>query len=131
MPRSDGYKNLKPIASRTKDELRSMTTKGGIASGVARRKAKTIKEILREAMKGAAPKDAVNVLVQAFGLDPKDITNADAMIYAQMHKAIAKRDTAAFNAVLDRVDGKPMQAVEHTGADGSAINVNLNFTPKK
>ena len=43
MPR-DGTKNLKPVTERTKDEARAISSKGGKASGVARRKKADIKK---------------------------------------------------------------------------------------
>ena len=44
VPREDGYKNLVPLDQRTKDEQRTIQEKGGIASGVARRRKRSMKE---------------------------------------------------------------------------------------
>ena len=43
MPR-DGTKNLKPVTERNKDEARAISSKGGKASGVARRKKADLKK---------------------------------------------------------------------------------------
>ena len=43
MPR-DGTKNLKPVTERTKDQARAISSKGGKASGVARRKKADLKK---------------------------------------------------------------------------------------
>ncbi|VIQ18227.1 phage protein [Streptococcus pneumoniae] len=43
MPR-DGTKNLKPVTERTKDEARAISSKGGKASGIARRKKADLKK---------------------------------------------------------------------------------------
>lgn len=43
MPR-DGTKNLKPVTERTKDEARAISSKGGKASGRARRKKADLKK---------------------------------------------------------------------------------------
>lgn len=43
MPR-DGTKNLKPVTERTKDEARVISSKGGKASGIARRKKADLKK---------------------------------------------------------------------------------------
>lgn len=43
MPR-DGTKNLKPVTERTKDEARAISSKGGKASGIARRKKANLKK---------------------------------------------------------------------------------------
>lgn len=42
--------NLIPVASRTSDELREMTRKGGIKSGESRRKKKLLRELLDVAL---------------------------------------------------------------------------------
>lgn len=42
--------NLIPVASRTSDELREMTRKGGIKSGESRRKKKLLRELLDAAL---------------------------------------------------------------------------------
>ncbi|HGP8960329.1 TPA: KGG domain-containing protein [Streptococcus pneumoniae] len=43
MPR-DGTKNLKPVTERTKDEARAISSKGGKASGIVRRKKADLKK---------------------------------------------------------------------------------------
>ncbi|HFO0059733.1 TPA: KGG domain-containing protein [Streptococcus pneumoniae] len=43
MPR-DGTKNLKPVTERSKDEARAISSKGGKASGIARRKKADLKK---------------------------------------------------------------------------------------
>lgn len=40
----DGTKNLKPVTERTKDEARAISSKGGKASGIARRKKADLKK---------------------------------------------------------------------------------------
>ena len=42
---ADGHENLIPMNQRTKEQQREIATKGGIASGEARRENKQIKEI--------------------------------------------------------------------------------------
>ena len=44
MPREDGYKNLVPMDQRSEDEARSLGQQGGIASGVARRRKRSMRE---------------------------------------------------------------------------------------
>ena len=94
MPREDGYKNLVPNEERTPDELRSITQKGGIASGKARRRKRSMKEaadyylslpemavikgITARAKKGDP--QAANVLLKMLGEDnPPDDTAADTL----------------------------------------------------
>ena len=107
VPREDGYKNLVPNEERTPDELRSITQKGGIASGVARRRKRSMREaadyylalpetdhrsvnaLLRDAVdpeegitaraKKGDPQ-AANVLLKMLGEDnPPDDTAADTL----------------------------------------------------
>ena len=40
----DGTKNLKPVTERSKDEIRAISSKGGKASGIARRKKADLKK---------------------------------------------------------------------------------------
>lgn len=46
LPR-DGTKNLKPVTERSKDEIRAIRSKGGKASGIARRKEADLKKHLK------------------------------------------------------------------------------------
>ena len=98
MPREDGYKNLVPNEERTPDELRSITQKGGIASGVARRK-----RSMREAADYylALPETdrrSVNALLRD-AVDPEDIDNQMAVIKGITARA-KKGDPQAANVLL-------------------------------
>ena len=44
MAREDGYKNLVPMDQRSKEEARMLGEKGGIASGAARRRKRSLRE---------------------------------------------------------------------------------------
>lgn len=58
------------------------------------------------------------------------LTVLDSMALAQIAKA-RKGDTQAFNALLDRIEGKPKQQTEITGLDGKDLldlnNVSITF----
>lgn len=78
MPRKGKAENLVSIGDRTTEKQREITVKGGKASGEARRKAKTFREIARiinEAPANNAMKDALKQL----GVDGRDATNAYAV----------------------------------------------------
>ncbi len=77
------------------------------------------------------------VLLQTKDGDLK-MTVDKAMARAMINKAI-KGDVPAFNAVTDRVDGKPKQQHELAGEDGEPLvvqfapvfnSINVNTTPK-
>lgn len=55
------------------------------------------------------------------GVKTGEITNADAIDAALLYKAIVERDMSAIRELLDRTEGKPTQAIEHTGKDGGPI----------
>ena len=84
-------------------------------------KKRLLKEIA-ESVVGGEMKDIGIKLAQTFGLDVKDIDLATLADLRQLEKAVKKGDTRAYNAVMDRLRGRPQQRVEVT--DGT-INVNL------
>lgn len=48
MPKSDGYKNIKPASERTHEELVANGRKGGIKSGEAKREKKLFREVIEK-----------------------------------------------------------------------------------
>lgn len=104
-----GKNNLNPPI-RSTEEAREKGKKGGIASGEARRKKKTIRETLEMMLSGKMPDGA---------------TRQDAIVVALMEKALSG-DVRAFEAIRDSIGEKPVNAI--SGADGEplvppAINV--------
>lgn len=111
MPR-DGTKNLKPFQS--VEEAKEKGRKGGIASGEARRRKRTFKEIL-EIIASSQIKDAkTKKLAESLGLDPEDITYGLMVNLAQVNKAIKEKDTRAAEYVRDTIGEKPSNQVEVT-----------------
>lgn len=103
-----GKNNLNPV--RSTEEARERGKKGGIASGEARRKKKTIRETLEMMLSGKMPDGA---------------TRQDAIVVALMEKALSG-DVRAFEAIRDSIGEKPVNAI--SGLDGEplvppAINV--------
>ena len=91
--------NLKPFNERTESEKREITTKGGIASGEARRR----KRDIRLALESLLEKEYK-------GKDGKILTGAEAIAVKQMEKAL-KGDTKAFEVVRDSAGQKPVEKV--------------------
>lgn len=83
--------DLKPV--RSKDEAKERGKKGGIASGEARRKKKTIRETLEMMLSGKMPDGA---------------TRQDAIVVALMEKALSG-DVRAFEAIRDSIGEKPSE----------------------
>ena len=86
-----GKENLRPVSS--KEEARERGRKGGLASGEARRKRKTLKEELR--------------LMLSEGETQKSVT------LALIEKAMSG-DTKAFEVIRDTIGERPVEKVQAT-----------------
>ena len=66
-------------------------------------------------------------------LENDEVTLEVAMSLKQVQKALLRGDTKAYNAVLDRLKGKPAQSIDHT-SNGNQITAPLinfdTFAPK-
>ena len=121
MSREDGYKNLVPMDQRSKDEARSLGQQGGIASGAARRR----KRSMREAA------DYYLSLPETDASDPEDIDNQMAVVMGIAEQA-KRGDARAANVLLkmlgeDAVQDDPAadalaKAKELLGGVDSAID---------
>ena len=52
-----------------------------------------------------------------------DISLGEALHLRQIQMALASGDTMAYREIMDRIEGKPTQPLEHTGKDGDPIEV--------
>ena len=93
-----GKKNLRPVSS--KDEARERGRKGGLASGEARRKRKTLKEEL--------------LLMLSEGETQQSVT------LALIEKAMSG-DTKAFEVIRDTIGEKPVDKVMIADVEPSVI----------
>jgi len=85
----DGTKNLKPQSGRTKDEQKEIARRGGIASGEARRRKKSMKESL-EALLAMQTSDKFKQGFKKQGmLAGDDMTNEQALLVSMTARAIA------------------------------------------
>lgn len=97
MENSKGYENLIPANERSKDEVRDIGRKGGIASGEARRR----KRDLRMAMEALLEKEHKDS-------NGNVITGAELLALKQYRKAL-DGDTRAFEVVRDTAGQKPVE----------------------
>lgn len=95
--------DLISIADRTTEEQQAIATKGGIASGKARREKKAMKDTLAALLsmplrngKGAEIESIKNLAA----VKGKNITVQEAIMLAQIQKAI-KGETRAFKALIE------------------------------
>ena len=92
--------NLIPNSERTPSELREMARNGGLASGEARRKRKTLKEEL--------------LLMLSEGETQQSVT------FALIEKAMSG-DTKAFEVIRDTIGEKPIDKVMIADVEPSVI----------
>lgn len=82
-------KNLIPNSERSPSELREMTRKGGIASGEARRRKKSMKESF-ETLFAMQASDKYKNAFRKQGMEvPDDLTHEQALVLSMTAKAIA------------------------------------------
>lgn len=109
--------NLIPQSARTKAEQREIATKGGIASGKARREKKAMKETLLTLLSMSLKDEEVNNIedIQSVAsLKGKNITVQEAIMLAQIQKAM-KGDTKAAEYVRDTSGNKLKEGLELSG----------------
>ena len=125
MPREDGYKNLIPFSERTEEEARTLGQKGGEASGVSRRRKKSLKEAADLFLSlPITDTRTFNKMVKA-GLNTDEIDYQMAVIVGLTMQA-AKGDAKAAKAVFDLLgesatDNQPQQEIKDHSALIEAI----------
>ena len=92
-------KNLVPQTERSPSEAREMGRKGGIASGAARRRKKSMKQKMQLLLSlPAADNDQTELA--AMGIDPEDMDNEMVLVKA-LFIAAAAGNTKAFDRIQD------------------------------
>ena len=106
--------NLKPIKERTSSELREMTRKGGIASGKARQKKKTMRQLAEICLNAKLTKPEIEAKLKEAGLPA---TYGGQMLFNAVQ--MAGRNSNMLRVVLELI-GEVKQA---------QTNVNVNNVP--
>lgn len=125
MPR-DGSKNLKSMATRSTEEVKEIARKGGINSGISRRKRKSMKEALELILEMQATDANVKKMAKK-GLNVE--TNEDVIAAAIALEAM-KGDTKAYSAIAN-VRGENKQQIEVTASDDKFAEVLDQWKDKK
>ena len=115
--------NLKPFgkdSKLTEEEQRAIQVAGGKASGKARAEKKAMRELLQDILSLPLKNgdiDAITSLeeIQGKNLEGKNITVEQALLFAQVQKAM-KGDTTAFTALRDTSGQKPSDKLDIGGA---------------
>lgn len=94
----------------------------------AKSKGHTRRLLLKELSEQIVSGDALNdlkPLAKYLGVGENEIDIEMLMHLSQIQKAIKEQDTKAYNAVMDRIKGKPSQSIDHT-SQGDKINVPIS-----
>lgn len=104
------------MSERTKSKQKEIATKGGKASGVARRRKKEMREqleILVSLSMGQGKKADIEKAKNIKDFSKENITVEQAMLLAQVQKAL-KGDPVAFEMIRDLLGEKPADKKEIT-----------------
>ena len=114
--------NLIPTTDLTPEERSDLGRKGGIASGVARRKARNMREAARIILAAPLTDDPDTAAALAeMGLEPDQ---QGAILLAATKKS-KYGDIEAARYIRDTSGQAPTQTVELSGPDGGAIGIDL------
>ena len=111
--------DLKPV--RSKEEAKERGAKGGIASGEARRKKKTLRELV-ELFGELGVNPDTRKLMKQLGIPEELMTRKMQPVVALFNKA-NKGDVAAFNAIRDIIGEKPVDETKLTGTLDTNVQI--------
>ena len=100
--------NLNPVQS--KEEARERGRNGGIASGKARRKKRTMKDAAKMLLDMAVANPAVEKKMLEFGIPEEDITNQVAIMVAMVNQA-TKGNVKASTFLRDTIGESPAERI--------------------
>lgn len=106
--------NLIPFNKQTEEEQREKARKGGIASGVARRKRKAMKENLELLLSLKVQDKKIKAVMKALGIKESEMTNQMAMQVAMLNQSL-KGNVQAYKELRDTVEGKPTDNIKVDG----------------
>ena len=110
-----GEQNLIPLNQRTKSEQREIAIKGGIASGVARREKKTLKQIGEMIGSLNIKSEKNRAIMREAGIDDEDMINDVGMMFRLNLKA-QQGDTKAIE-LLAKLRGQLKEQISAEVAD--------------
>ena len=117
-----GNGNLIPLTQRTKEEQREIRTKAGVASGIARRQKKELREFTRDfLMQDAAPVLKGNM--QVLGVESDQLTNLAAMVVRLFNKAVNQGDLNSARTLIEWAGMAPLQQERENEAIAKMVQV--------
>ena len=104
-------KNLIPMDQRSKEEARELGREGGRASGVSRRRKKSLREAADLYLSLPVANRRAWNKISTEGVDPEDIDNQMAMIIGLTQKAI-KGDAKAAKIIIDLLENQGVKTAD-------------------
>lgn len=114
--------NLIDPKDRTSEQLREMTRKGGIRSGEARRRKKTMREALEMLMYKTELNEQTKSMLKAEGISEEDFNHQMVITRSLIAKAEGG-DVQAYNAICGMIGEKPAEKVEMSGGQQMEIKI--------
>lgn len=99
-------KNLVPFGERSEDEERAMRSKGGVNSGAARRRKRSMREAAEYYLSLAVTDTKVINKLQRDGVDPDDIDNQMAIVVGLARTAM-KGDARSAKLLVEMLGENP------------------------
>lgn len=121
------HENLIPNTQRSANEVRKNQQRGGINSGKTRKAKKAIKNMIELMLTSKLDSKNAEKIAEAYNIDVATVTKEAAIIHSVMTKCLKSGDVQAFNALMDRVYGKPVQEIQqhNTHEQGSVLTLNM------
>ena len=119
--------NLIDPKDRTSEQLREMTRKGGIKSGEARRRKKTMREALEMLMYKTELNEQTKSMLKAEGISEEDFNHQMVITRSLIAKAEAG-DVQAYNAICGMIGEKPAEKMEMSG--GQQMEIKIEYISK-
>ena len=121
-----GSENLIPISKRTKDELRKITQKGGIASGKARREKRDRMQQARMILELTVKDPKMIEKLDELGINADEYTIETAMDASMARKAIDIGDVQAYKALKEEAWGK-IESHDKLDINAEVKSININL----
>lgn len=125
--------NLISLATRTTEEKREIGKKGGKASGEARRKKKSFRELISMISDLPVTDSKLSKQLEEMGIKKEDITYGLLVNFAQFQKAIKEKDTRSAEYIRDTLGEKPAtnQIINHEIEDLKPLASLLTITEEE
>jgi hypothetical protein len=121
--------NLIDPNTRTSEELREMTRKGGIKSGEARRRKRTMREALEHLLYHGKIPETTKQMMKAEGIADDEMTHQMVITRSLIAKAEAG-DVQAYNAVCAMIGEKPAEKMEMSGNLLNNLTIDFKNIPE-